>query len=120
VDGDTNFESITDGCYDSLVDTDTVFCAGFRNEMQYLSSDDNGAPLLFNIEGEEVVIGILTFASNGFEFEGVVDYEQFSRVSTMRAFIEEQAPNTQFVTAAIGIEKPKSVISPILSFILEE
>jgi len=81
VDGDNNVDSITDGCYDSFVDTDTVFCAGFRSETQFLESFDRGAPLFLNIGGNELVIGLLSFNSGGTEIDGQVDYEQYARVS---------------------------------------
>lgn len=120
VDGDSDFESISNGCYDSFVDTNTVFCAGHRNTSKFLESDDRGAPAYQRIGNKDLVIGLSTRVSRGSEFEGSIDYETFARISSMRSFIETHAPNTQFLSESdLGVKK-KGVPSGIFLLLLDD
>jgi len=105
VDGDDDFDSISNGCYDSFEDTDTVFCAGFKNDSSFLESNDTGSPLFVTIDSKTTVIGLLSAASNGFEFDAEFTYEEFARITPMLDFILAQAPNTQLVMDMI-VEPP--------------
>jgi len=124
IDGDSEFESIDNGCYDGFEDTDTVFCAGYKNDSQYLDSVDEGSPLLLRVNGEMVVIGILSDASvngNG----SLVDefgfrYEEFARISTMKSFILQNAPNTKFVVEADPLPSDDVIIVPVYDLLLSE
>lgn len=111
VDGDSDIDSIDNGCYDDFEDTDTVFCAGFKNDVQYLVSNDEGAPLLVQIDGESAVIGLLIDSSSGSDFEGEFRYEEYARTTPMMDFILVQAPNTKLVMESITPEQPSNSLS---------
>lgn len=127
IDGDDDFDSIDTGCYDSFEDTDTVLCAGYKNNSQFLESSDKGAPLIVNVNDTDVAIGVLISASNGFAADGGFRYEEFARLSTMKNFIVENAPNTRFFDGSAPVpETPPRpevndiVIVPIIDLLLSD
>lgn len=119
VEGDSNANSIGNGCYDSFVDTDTVFCAGFRSTEKFLESEDRGSPIYRSVSGENVVLGLLSDPSNGFELNGAVGYEVYARISSMTDFIKAQAPNTQFVEQ-ITEDSESTAIVPVITILLDD
>jgi len=60
--------------------------------------------LLLRVNGEMVVIGILSSASSNGNIADTDEiefrYEEFARISTMKNFILQNAPNTKFVVEA--------------------
>ncbi len=119
IDGDDDVNSIENGCYDNFEDTDTVFCAGYRDGARFLESEDEGAPLLATVDGASVVIGMLNGASNGLEFQGQFSYEEFARITPMLDFIIAEAPNTKLVMDSV-VEPPVSepIVLPAINLLL--
>jgi len=111
----TDFSSTNTDCLDGTPDTNTLFCAGFRNETRFTELVDVGAPLYLEVDGQQTVAGILSFASNGFEFQGEIIFEEFANVSSMQDFILDNAPNAQFV-----FERNPTVIAPLLLLLDDE
>jgi len=124
IDGDSEFESIDNGCYDGFEDTDTVFCAGYKNDSQHLDFVDEGSPLLLRVNGEMVVIGILSSASSNGNIADTDEiefrYEEFARISTMKNFILQNAPNTKFVVEADPLPNDDVIIVPVYDLLLSD
>ena len=116
IDGNTNRNGL---CYDNFSYTGTVFCSGFRNGVNFLDSQDEGAPIYRTVNGRKTTIGLLFNASHGRLFDGQYDYEKYARISSMVNFIRQHAPNTQFWNeSSIPLELPPSSIIPILQLLL--
>ncbi len=115
VNGDTNINGL---CYDNFSYTGTVFCGGFRNGINFLETQDEGAPIFKNINGQQTVIGILSDASHGQLFDGIYQYETYARVSSMVNFIQQHAPNTKFWNEASDLPETPNNIIPILELLL--
>lgn len=110
------------GCFDSDVSGNTIFCAGFRNDSIFMESADQGGPLYFDSSQGPIVIGLLQQASGGFEIDGQFSLERFANVAAMRQFIENNAPNTQFVNNLDPAHPDLQpiIISPIIDLLLNE
>jgi len=113
------------GCFDSDVSENTIYCAGFRNDSMFMEFDDQGGPLYFDSSQGPLVIGLLQQASGGFENNGEFRLEEYANVSVMRQFIEDNAPNTQFVNsldegdgADPNLDPQPIVVPPIIELIL--
>lgn len=104
-----------ESCIDGTPDTDTVFCAGFRDQNRFLELIDYGAPLYINVDGEQIVAGLLAFSAAGTELNGVVNIEEFANISSMQDFIVDNAPNAQFV-----FERQPVILAPILQLLIDE
>jgi len=102
------FGSGNTDCFDGSPDTNTVFCAGFRNETRFTELVDGGGPLYLEVDGQQTVAGVLSFSSGGIEFQGEFNFEEFANVSSMQDFIINNAPNAQFV-----FERAPTVIAPL-------
>ena len=112
VNSNTNIGSL---CYDNFVNTNTVFCGGFRNSIRFLEFfQDEGSPIFRTIKGEKTVLGVLDSASHGLLFDGVFHFEKYARVSTMVNFIKQHAPDTIFRNENSLAPKPQVNIVPFL------
>ena len=112
VDGDTNIDTFV--CYDNYVYTATVFCGGFRNSLNYLDDQDEGAPIFRSINARQAAIGILSSASHGLLYDRGYIYEKYARTSTMVNFIKQHAPTTQFWNESSVIAESAINIIPLL------
>lgn len=115
VNGDTNILGL---CYDNFTDTGSTFCGGLRNNTNYLESHDEGSPIFRTINGKRTVIGILSLATGGFQFEGEYKYEEYARVSSMVSYIKQNVPGAIFWNGADTPLTPRVNIAPILSLLL--